>query len=638
MTSFSLVLAGFSSALLWFRRTPQFLWAFCLFIASVVAKSLLVEQQFPLGAHQNWPDHLWLVTNLLCFFGILWALFGRNLIWGCLVAQLAISIVYLGDLLYGRYFGDALSLYLWSGGWQVGSLWPSIRELLQPGDAWLLADLPVWLALGLRLERTSFERQVYSIVSLLVVGILGHGFYFATQDAARQHVFFKRFRNLAIVERAGLFNYHIYDIYQSLESNLIGLGSWEGDRAKIDELVAKAHRSVSQPSPYAGLLEGKNLIIIQLESLQSFACELEIDGREVMPYTKALLDSSLTLELYDQSHHGRSSDGEFCMLNGLHPPPTRPLCFSYADNQFGGLVRLLKEAGYATSYALPYSGTFWNAQHMSGQYGFAHQWFDDELGAAYGEDRLGWGMRDQVLFERVLDRLDQLKRPFFCYVVTLGGHHPYEEAEEFERELNLDDSELQKMTQDYLECCRYRDHAVRYLVEEMKSRGLFEDTVLLLVGDHDSRIPEGDFPKMGREAQVLEDKVTAIFVSPSTEWPDQPKPALAGQIDLSPTMMHLFGLPASYPFLGWNVLTEPRTFVVSRAGYGIVADQGWLRYGSWDSGVESYGVAEPEPWLKLMRAELEASQGLLQMNLLGTKPKPSASPGQTRLDPRRSQP
>lgn len=597
-----------------------------LFTTLLAAKSHWAEGDLLITYQLEAGDHLWLLSNSLLVFGLLWLVFRRHLIWGLIVFQVLTTVVFWGDLLYCRYFEDALSFYLLSVGWQVSKVLDSAARLVQPRDYMLLLDLPLWLLLLYRFrpppedlgERERLKPDYYFLGALLLCGTVGNIAYFQGQDSNRSNIFFKRFRNLAIVERAGLLNYHLYDGFQALRRSLLGDTEWEGDRETLRRLVKEAQETVSRESPYAGLLKGKNVLMIQLESLQAFAPELVVADQEVMPFTRRWLEGCLVFHLFDQSHHGRSSDGEFCMLNGFHPPSQTPLCFSYADNQFGGLVRTLAENGYETVYALPYSGTFWNARHMSGKYGFQKRWFKKELGPVLYEEQLGWGMKDQVLFERVLDRLDTLKKPFFVYTVTLGCHHPYSELDKEKKELVLRNQGLQKMTQGYLHCCRYRDHALRYLVQELEHRGLTQDTVLILVGDHDARLPEEDFEKLGLQQKILEDKVPAIFFAPEVKWPETRPPVLAGQIDLSPTLLHLLGLPATYPTLGWSVLSRSREMVVSRAGYGITQEGGWLEYTDWET-VKTHGPGEPGQRAEQMREQLDASQGLLQLDLLRSR-------------------
>jgi len=130
-----------------------------------------------------------------------------------------------------------------------------------------------------------------------------------------------------------------------------------------------------------------------------------------------------------------------------------------------------------------------------------------------------------------------------------------------------------------------------------------ENTVLVLVGDHDAALPETDLKALGLGSKASEDYIKAIIYAPGVEWPDHPTDPPVGQIDLYPTLLHLLGQDSLYPHLGWNVLSRSRPFVVSRSGNLATAEQ--------QSDAE-----------KQASQELRVSQGLLELNLLGKKFEP----------------
>lgn len=592
-------------------------WLLLLFVACLSAKGLMVEQALDVrDLVESW-ERVWGVSNLL-LLGALALLCARWAPWVMLLISLSVSLIGVGDLLYYRYFQDGLSLYLWDGVGQLSSITDSAWRLTEKDDLLFLWDLPLWVWCGLRWRKLEgFEVARPLAVQALVVGAACCGAYLLRLPSSKNTLLLKRFRNVAIIQRIGMINYHLYDIYQTLERKIGGLGRWEGDLDSVRARVEKSRASNDQHSAFHGMLNGRNLIIVQLESLQVFALNAEVEGEAVMPFTREFMQDCLVLELYDQSNHGRSSDGEFAMLNGLHPPPTRPLCFAFPDNQYQGLPAVLAQDGYHSVYALPYTGAFWNARHMSSRYGFQEQWFLDDFEPARKEEKLGWGMTDEALYRRVLKRLEEVKKPFLAYVVTLGGHHPYEELDQDQQELEFPENWGDKITRNYLQVCRHRDHSLRYLVSAFDSSPLAENSALLLVGDHDARVGEAGLKALGRQNTLLEDKVPMLLYAPGTELRGAPG-GLAGQIDLCPVLLDLFGRPNSMTGLGQNVLTQPRSWLVSREGYALNDQGGWLRLDDFlsEKGREGLNEDQARRLAREAEAELDASQALLQLDLV----------------------
>ncbi|MCA9791370.1 MAG: LTA synthase family protein [Candidatus Eremiobacteraeota bacterium] len=552
-------------------------------------------------------EYLWEVSNGLALAGFCLVVWPR--LAPVLMVALAglLSVLALGDLLYYRYLQDFLSCDLYSGAPQIASITDSIRALLEPGDAWLFVDLiPVGAAAVWSVRRADDEvgwRRVGAMA--LAVWLMVSAFYVARMPATQNTLLVKRFRNSAILKELGLLNYHVYDVYQTLERHSGALGAYEKDPRKVAEAVRLARQANGQKAPLHGALKGKNVIMVQMESFQDFVLDLKVDGQEVTPFLNQLARRSLRFDLFDQSNYGRSSDGEFVMLNSLHPPPTRPLCYAFPSNQYHGLPAALTGSGYHTLYVVPYLGSFWNARNMSAAYGFSQSLFRDDLPPAGPDETQGWGMTDKALFRRVIQEVSTGPEPFFAYVVTLGGHHPYDELSPSQRELNLPTELQDTLLGDYLQCCRFRDHAIESLIDDLEQTGLAEDTVVVLVGDHDAGLPAEQLEEIGVDKFPWNDQVPGLIWSANSLEPRHCR-QIAGQIDLAPTLAHLLGISdPKFVFLGRNLLGQPRQWLVSRPGYLVQEGGHWFSLDEKDEQDEA-GLIEAG------REELDISEAILQ--------------------------
>ncbi len=331
-----------------------------------------------------------------------------------------------------------------------------------------------------------------------------------------------------------------------------------------------------------------------------------------MPFTRSLLEKAIVFDLYDQSHHGRSSDAEFVILNSLHPPSGRPLISAFPDNDFFSLPKIFREAGYATDYAVPFRGSFWNARHMSAQYGFEQRYFKQDLPKIDNQDRMGWGMPDELLFATMLQELEEVPEPFFAYLVTLGSHYPFDELEPEQKQLRLPTKDFEETFANYLQCCRHRDDTLKQLVQKLTATSYGQNTVLVLVGDHDAGLVNRELLKYLERGYPWTDSVPAFIVH-GTDLPGGRRRQLGAHSDLAPTLLHLYGLVDAKPvFLGWNLLAAKRESVVARSGYALHQDGYWVGLADNHDKISD----EQKALLKNAQEELDFSQIILEADAI----------------------
>src|SRR6185436_7879883 len=110
-----------------------------------------------------------------------------------------------------------------------------------------------------------------------------------------------------------------------------------------------------------GVARNKNLIVIQVESLQDFVVDFKVGEQEVMPrLSRWATDSLRFTNVSDQTSEGRTSDAEFLTLASLLPLDHGAAAFRYPGNHYVTLPRVLTEHGYVTVSAVPFKPGFWN--------------------------------------------------------------------------------------------------------------------------------------------------------------------------------------------------------------------------------------------------------------------------------------
>ncbi len=99
-----------------------------------------------------------------------------------------------------------------------------------------------------------------------------------------------------------------------------------------------------------GTLKGRNVIFIQMESMENWAIGYQINGQEVAPNLTALAgEGAYFSNYYSQDGEGNTADAEFSTQNSLYPLPDSVAFISHAQNQYAALPSLLDAHGYTTS-------------------------------------------------------------------------------------------------------------------------------------------------------------------------------------------------------------------------------------------------------------------------------------------------
>jgi phosphoglycerol transferase MdoB-like AlkP superfamily enzyme len=306
---------------------------------------------------------------------------------------------------------------------------------------------------------------------------------------------------------------------------------------------------------------GHNLLLIQVEALQTWVIGLEVEGQEITPLLNRMRDEADWYPyLIDQTNQGKTSDAEYAVLNSQHPLGEGAICFLRADNSFYTLAHVLAEHGYATLSAHPYKRGFWNRAVLHPRYGFTRSLFDRELGDG---QKVGWGLADGLFFERMVPELAALPEPWFAFLITLSLHHPYDEFPRNLAQLELGGLEGTRVG-NYLEAMHYFDRSLAALLVALDEAGLLEHTIVALYGDHDARFELEEYPEVLALAG-LGDWEPAAFarlerVPLFVRIPATVRPALetvnvvGGHLDIAPTLLHALGLPRPRAFVGRPLL------------------------------------------------------------------------------------
>jgi phosphoglycerol transferase MdoB-like AlkP superfamily enzyme len=483
--------------------------------------------------------------------------------WASWLAGAGATLVLWADAIYMRFFGDLPSLTVFSGVGQLQRVEASVRELVRLEDAWLWIDLLPALVLVLVADRlrprTGKGPQTLAVAGLVALVFVG-GIASIRLALAQPSLLGQIFRRVAVAEEVGVLNLHVFDGANEIRRRFFGSRL---DQGQFDEVVAWFRDSAPQRAgagPAFAAAADANIVMVQVESLQTFVIGLEIQGEEVTPFLNRWAEEGLWFSnVTDQTDQGRSSDSELATQVSLLPMTGGAAAFRYANNRFTGLAKALTELGYDTLSAVPFDGAFWNRHQTHPAFGYARSLFVEDFEAG---ESVGWGLSDRHFLEQAVGKLVAARPPFAAYLLTLSLHHPFAGFPPHLAELDVGVWEGTPFG-NYLHTMRYFDSSLAAFVAGMDRAGLGENTVIALWGDHDAGFswrPEiASVIGTSHDAAgwYLSQEVPLLVRVPGAEWPLAELTVAAGHTDVAPTLLALLGVdPAPYAFVGRNLLGE----------------------------------------------------------------------------------
>ena len=363
--------------------------------------------------------------------------------------------------------------------------------------------------------------------------------------------------------------YHIIDCY-TVYNDSKPYKLTEQDKSDIKELFETKKEDLPN-NKYFGMAKGKNLIYIQVESLENFVIGQKINGKEITPNLNKLTQKSLYFpNIFEQVNEGTSSDADLMVNTSMLPLRKGSTFFRYPNTNYNSLPNILEDEGYSTTAIHPDKGSFWN--YANGLTGIGFDKFTDYYSFNIDE-QIGLGISDRSYFEQVIPMIKEKKQPFYVETVTLTSHGPFDLPEKY-REFSLDPELDKSELGGYFESVHYTDKQIGNFLDLLDKEGLLENTVVAIMGDH-----TGVHKYYNSSIDQLSNKqdwylntgnpiVPLIIYNPSSK-KGQTFDLYGGQIDVMPTLLYLLGVDKDKyenSALGKNLLNTQKSFAVITNG------------------------------------------------------------------------
>lgn len=383
-----------------------------------------------------------------------------------------------------------------------------------------------------------------------------------------QMVFVNSWAPFQTMSNLGPIGFWSYDTYRTLkESTDYKLSS--GEEEKINNWLKWKSETIKD-NDYYGIFKGKNIIALQIESLENFVINSKVNGEEITPNMNKLLKNSLYFNnIYEQNGGGTSSDADFMFNTGMFPISSGSVVFRYPARNLETLPKLLQQKGYKTYSSKAENAGSWNWVEMhKGTYKFQEVW---DISKFSIDEIIGIGLSDASGFRQMSEKIKHIEEPFYINYSTLSSHGPFEIPED-KKLLNLPKELDKSILGAYFQSIRYVDEQVGSFIQELDKNGMLENTVVVIYGDHGGvhkfygdELKAVDFP--GDWWKNNDEKIPYIVFN--TNFQGNKIETIGGTADLFPTTAYLMGIEES-KFInktyGRNLLKTNRNFTVMNDG------------------------------------------------------------------------
>lgn len=556
-------------------------WFFVVLVVLAILKAVL-SRALGLGT-----DNL-LMAVVLESAAVLVILGGVDLIWRRrsytidLIAYSALSVVMLANVIYASYMGQIFSPALLSVVGQAADVSESIKSLLRPVYLLYLLDIPFLIgwAVVLRARSQTLPRGrsklvvvtagVAAIVLIIqVVFVLGLSADVDSGAVAKA-------RGFGVYQIGSVVRLALPDPTASTVSAIEHEKGVSPGRALQQQIDAIRHGSAGARigDIKTGEYKGKNVIMIQVEALQDLIINNSYDGKTITPNLNKLVSQSWYFpNTFSQVSAGNTVDAEFTVNTSLLAPVGGAASVEYSDRVLPGLPRLLRADGYDAITFHQNDVRFWNRIELYPALGFRRYW---DRSYFMNRDKM-WHASDQILFSwgmKILKSEEASSVPFYAHIITESSHSMFTAIPMNRRPLRLSAADEKTLSGRYIGAESYTDMAIGEFIAGLKKSGMWDDSIIIIYGDHSAVLNTGVNPGDSRIAdQILgrpyawidHQRIPLIIRLPGQTQPHvETKPD--GQVDIMPTIADLVGLDISdTPHMGRSVFVNSPSFIPTRA-------------------------------------------------------------------------
>lgn len=489
------------------------------------------------------------------------------------------SIFIYSNILYFRENGDFIATSTITGVSKVAKgLGKSTISSMQLGDIVYIIDFAIIILL-FATHFIKIDPRPFRKLNALATTFLGIALFsadLAGSEANRPQLLSRTFDHSYIVKYLGINTFLAYDSVRSVQNNQVRSSAKESE---IDNVLNYTNQNYAAPNAkYFGKANGKNIIVIHLESFEQFLIGMKVNGQEVTPFLNNLYNDQNTLSFdnfFNEVGAGRTSDAETMLESSLFGLPEGSFFQKLGgDNTFQSAPAILEQKkGYTSAVFHGNAASFWGRNVTYKNMGYNY-FFDESYYDTKNPDTLslnGYGVKDKLLFSEGVKYLEQMQQPFYTKFLTITNHVGYQFSDEDNGDFQTSDNPNSTVNS-YFKTAHYLDKSVEEFFDYLKASGLEKNTMVVLYGDHYGL---NDEQHKALSSMIDKDPSTWNKFN-NTQMQQVPfmihmdglkghvDHTYGGEIDVLPTILHLAGVNTKgYVQLGTDLLSKQHSQIVA---------------------------------------------------------------------------
>ncbi|MGC6767872.1 LTA synthase family protein [Enterococcus sp. LJL128] len=499
-----------------------------------------------------------------------------------MVVFFLMTLLLFSNIVYYREFTDFITVNTMMGAGKVASgLGESALRLFRPYDVIYWIDFIIVGGLLLTKKIKMEDRPVRArvAVSISLVSALFFLFNLFLAETERPQLLGREFSRDYIVKFLGLNAFTVYDGVKTYQTNQVRAEASANDMKDVESYV-DSHYAAPNDETF-GIAKGKNVIYIHLESFQQFLVDYKLKDEngvehEVTPFINSLFHNQSTFSFdnfFHQVGQGKTSDAETLFENSLFGLSQGSLFTQIGGkNTFEAAPAILDQTqGYTSAVFHGNAGNFWNRNETYKHLGYDY-FFDASYYDVNDDNSFQYGLHDKPFFQQSAQYLEHLQQPFYSKFLAVSNHYPYSQFTNDEAGFPIADTGDETIN-GYFATANYLDKSVEEFFNYLKSSGLYENSVIVLYGDHygiSSSRNQNLAELLGKSKASWNDFDTAQLqrVPYMIHVPGQENGGInhtyGGQVDALPTLMHLLGVDTKdYIMLGQDLFSKENEQIVA---------------------------------------------------------------------------
>lgn len=399
-----------------------------------------------------------IVISLLLFMDNIYYIFSNNVL----------SVAQITNLQYGEEIADTLPTVLES------------KQILYFIDIIFLLILisSKFLLIVSKPKKTKKER-IKKILTGLSIALIGCILSIGYVQNGKQKSYNKDLQ----IKESTIYGYHIYDIENVLNTKKNTKYKTK-DKMLEEYTILKEEYNKEGSENLKGVINGKNIIVLQLESVQEFLLNQSINGKEITPNLNEFMNENIEFKNMFMQSYSTTADCEHSSITSLYPMENGMSYSKYYTNNYDDLFKMFHKNNYHTSYMHGNYPYFWNRGNVYGRMEIDELSLKEQFEDL--SENVNGDLSDELLYLQAVDKLKTYEEPFISYIVSASSHTPFTlEGLQDRSKISIDVGKYKDTYfGNYLEAMNYADYAFGIFIDKLKEEGLYDDTTILVFGDH----------------------------------------------------------------------------------------------------------------------------------------------------------